>query len=157
MRRFWKILRSDLGDEDVKTLMHMAYQDEFDISQRALYDNYNSTFHYLVLANQPNLLRHVLDNQFDLQILNSKNHAGQTALHMACILVANGCGLTESFKVLLEYRADPNFKDNRKNTCLHYLVKTGSKSIISDFISHSQVEVDITLRDERGKMAYQYS
>ncbi|KAJ3429639.1 cyclin-dependent kinase inhibitor 2c-related [Anaeramoeba flamelloides] len=66
-------------------------------------------------------------------LVNTKNKEGQTPLQIIC--VRRGCKDTELIKLLLQYNADPNIRDNSLRSPLHVLCrKKVTKQIVQQFL-----------------------
>ena len=124
----------------------------FDLTQRNLQDEFNSTIHYIVKFNHTRSLTDLikLHSQTDEFQINSKNHKNKTALHMACENQLEKIALT-----LLSVGADPNVRDLNKNTPLHILCKVGNTDFVPQFLDSCLFDIDLSMKDGKGKMAYQ--
>lgn len=86
----------------------------------------NTVFHLAAISEQTACLECLLKIiKSPTQLINEKNHEGETPLHWAC-----GAGKIENLKILLSAGADGTILDNEFNSILHFAAQRGHYNIV---------------------------
>ncbi|XP_076456466.1 uncharacterized protein LOC143290823 [Babylonia areolata] len=94
-----------------------------------------------ISSGSADLVRQQITQEPDL--INMSGWHRQTALHRACLL-----GYIDVVRLLLEYGADPNARNNFDETPLHYACKRGLPPVLKCLLERG---ADVSLVDKMGK------
>eukprot|EP00027_Filamoeba_sp_ATCC50430_P005036 CAMPEP_0168547944 /NCGR_PEP_ID=MMETSP0413-20121227/4302_1 /TAXON_ID=136452 /ORGANISM="Filamoeba nolandi, Strain NC-AS-23-1" /LENGTH=213 /DNA_ID=CAMNT_0008578223 /DNA_START=612 /DNA_END=1249 /DNA_ORIENTATION=- len=94
-----------------------------------------------VLKNLSDFLKLLLEN--DCTCINEVDASQRTLLHWACYK-----GHLESVRILLDFRSQVNWQDNKGKTPLHYACEYGHYDIAQMLLKSTPLDIELELQDK---------